>query len=255
MGETKEEYIKRNRFSNNVKAGATAFGIGSLAYGGGKIKLIKHENKVRKHATSVEKGQYSSDKFRKMVVDPNKKLADQKINNFNEKGKFQINSQKASNANVAPKNKNVINLNKKGFDPRMASSESRSNQIKFINNKHNRLKSFIKPMIDNTNKFNDQIRSNRLKATPTPKTFMQALHNVTNPNPPQAEIKDFKVPKNPKASNQNYTKGIQRLRTMGKIGKALTPLGLVGAIMEPKAVGDSTLKGYKRKDRNPNFQL
>jgi len=245
--ETKEEYIKRNRFSNNVKAGATAFGIGFLAYGGGKIsdklydrKLIKHSNLVNKHATSVEKGAKSARNFQKIVVDPNKKLAEQKIDNFNERGKFQINSQKASNANVAPQNKNVISLEKRGFDPRNASKQSRVNQVKFMNNKHNRLNSFIKPMIDNTNKFNDQISSNRLK------------HN----QPSSAkDLKDFKVPKNPKASNQNYTKGIRKLRTMGKIGKALTPLGLVGAIMEPKAVGDSTLKGYKRKDRNPNFQL
>ena len=263
MAETKNQYIKRNSSSNYVKAGATALSIGAITYGGGKIsdklydnKIIKHENLVNKHATSVEKGAYSASKFQNIVVDPNKKFAEQKINNFNEKGKFQINSQKASNTNVAPENKKVFNLEKRGFDPRNTSKESRVNQVKFMNNKHNKLNSFIKPMIDNTNKFNDQIKSNRLKATPTPKNFRQALHNVTNPNPPDAEIKDFKVPKNPKASNQNLTK-VQRF--MGKAVKYGSRLALGSVASIPMAmfsttsVADATIKGnqgeYKRNKK------
>ena len=245
MAETKKQYIKRNSSSNYVKAGATALGIGAITYASGKVsdklydnKIIKHSNKVNKHATSVEKGAKSARNFQKIVVDPNKKLAEQKINNYNERGKFKINSQKASNTNVAPQNKNVISLEKRGLDPRNASKQSRVNQVKFMNNKHNKLNSLIKPMIDNTNKFNNQIKSNRLK------------HNKTSS---VKDLRDFKVPKNPKASNQNLTK-VQRF--MGKAFKYGSRLSLGSVASIPMAmfsttsVADATLKGnqgeYKR---------
>ena len=248
MAETKNQYIKRNSYSNNVKATATALSIGAITYAGGKIsdklydnKIIKHTNKVNKHATSVEKGAYSASKFQNIVVDPNKKFAEQKINNFNEKGKFQINSQKASNTNVAPENKKVFNLEKRGFDPRNASKQSRVNQVKFMNNKHKKLNSLIKPMIDNTNKFNDQISNNRLK------------HNKSNAI---KDLRDFKVPKNPKVSNQNLNK-IQRF--MGKAVKYGSRLSLGSVASIPMAmfsttsVADATIKGnqgeYKRNKK------
>ena len=49
-------------------------------------------------------------------------------------------------------------------------------------------------------------------------------------------------------------KAVQFAKTMGKVmnvAKMVTPLSLVGAIMQPKKVGDATLK--KTINRNPNF--
>tara|TARA_X000001382_G_scaffold127343_1_gene115076 strand:- start:404 stop:1042 length:639 start_codon:yes stop_codon:yes gene_type:complete len=48
----------------------------------------------------------------------------------------------------------------------------------------------------------------------------------------------------------DLVKDIKKFRTMGNI-KKLTPVGLIGAIMQPKKVGDATLK--KTINRNPNF--
>jgi hypothetical protein len=48
----------------------------------------------------------------------------------------------------------------------------------------------------------------------------------------------------------DLVKDIKKFRTMGNI-KKLTPVGLVTAIMQPKKVGDATLK--KNINRNPNF--
>jgi len=48
----------------------------------------------------------------------------------------------------------------------------------------------------------------------------------------------------------DIVKDIKKFRTMGNI-KKLTPVGLVTAIMQPKKVGDATLK--KTINRNPNF--
>tara|TARA_X000001382_G_C3067132_1_gene146244 strand:- start:18 stop:560 length:543 start_codon:yes stop_codon:yes gene_type:complete len=51
------------------------------------------------------------------------------------------------------------------------------------------------------------------------------------------------------------TKKLKNYKTMGKVikgAKTITPAGLVTAIMQPKKVGDATLKNMNR-NRNPNF--
>ena len=51
-------------------------------------------------------------------------------------------------------------------------------------------------------------------------------------------------------NKSNLIKDVKKYRTMGKIFKtikSLSPVGLVAKIMEPKKVGDATLKGNERQ--------